>query len=185
MQDPQPWQVLERRYVYDRKPFMVMREDDVLLPNGATIPNYFVFEYPQWVTALAVTLEGHIILVRQYRHGIGMVHYELPAGVLEKDEEPLECAKRELMEETGYGGGDWQPWMRLSANPATHNNTCFIFLGTGVEKIGKQKLEKTEDLRVEVLPPDRVLEILRNDGIFQSLHAAPLWKYFAENQMLY
>ena len=56
MIDPQHWLVEESRYVYDRRPYMVLREDSVRLPNGARIPDYFVFEYPEWVSVLAVTL---------------------------------------------------------------------------------------------------------------------------------
>ncbi len=94
--DPQPWQVLNRRYTLDRSPYMVLREDTVQLANGAVIPDYFVFEYPDWVSVLAVTKQGELVLIRQYRHGIAKVYYELVAGVADEGASLLENAQREL-----------------------------------------------------------------------------------------
>ncbi len=180
MTDPQPWQVEERRYVYERRPYMVMREDSVRLPNGARIPDYFVFEYPDWVSVLALTTDEKFVLIRQYRHGIGAVHYELAAGVVDPDEPLLESAQRELLEETGYGGGKWQFWLKACANPGTHTNWCHIFLATGVQLLNVQQLENTEDITVKVLTRPEVLEILKSGGVAQALHAAAIWRYFAE-----
>lgn len=181
MNDPQPWIVEATRYVYDRSPYMVMREDSVRLPNGARIPDYFVFEYPDWVSVLAVTTAGEFVFIRQYRHGIGAVHYELAAGVVDKQEPLFESARRELLEETGYGGGVWKPWLRVCANPGTHSNWCHIFLATGVERVDEQQLEHTEDITVRVLSRPAALEILQSGGFAQAIHTAALWRYFAEN----
>lgn len=182
MTDPQPWIVEQTRYVYDRSPYMVMREDSVRLPNGARIPDYFVFEYPDWVSVLAVTAAGEFVLIRQYRHGIGAVHYELAAGVVDNQEPLLESARRELLEETGYGGGIWEPWLKVCANPGTHSNWCHIFLATGVERLDTQQLEHTEDITVRVLTRAAALEALQSGGFAQAIHAAALWRYFAENR---
>jgi len=178
--EPQNWQVEDSRYVYDRKPYMTLREDTVRLPNGAGIPDYFVFEYPDWVSVLAVTRDGQFVLIRQYRHGIGQVHFELPAGVVDPGEPLLDSARRELLEETGYGGGDWQLWLRACANPGTHTNWCHIFLATGVERLETQQLDYTEEISVHLLPQEDVLTMLRNGGVAQALHSAALWRYFAE-----
>lgn len=179
-----PWQVLSSRYVYARPPYMTLREDTVLLPNGARIQDYFVFEYPDWVMTLAVTRQGDLVLIRQYRHGIGQVHLELAAGVADPGEPLLASAQRELLEETGYGGGTWQLWLKASANPATHTNTSHIYLAEGVEKLREQNLEDTEDIAVEVLPAQQVHQLLLDGEVFQALHAAALWKYFAERKNL-
>lgn len=172
--------MLNRRYTLDRSPYMVLREDTVQLANGAVIPDYFVFEYPDWVSVLAVTKADQLVLIRQYRHGIAKVYYELVAGVADADASLLENAQRELLEETGYGGGQWCLWTSLSANPATHTNTAHIFLATGVEKIAHQDLETTEEINVCLLSPEEVRHLLQNGEVYQALHAAALWKYFAE-----
>ena len=78
---------------------MTVRVDEVELPNGHVIPEYYVFEYPDWVNVIAIAEDGRMVLVRQYRHGIGRVSYEITAGVLEpSDASPLAGALRELLE---------------------------------------------------------------------------------------
>jgi ADP-ribose pyrophosphatase len=154
----------------------------VKLPNGRQIPSYYVTEYPDWVNVIAITKEKQFIFVKQYRHGIGSVHFELCAGVCEKkDASPLISAQRELMEETGYGNGIWEEYMRLSPNPSTIKNTTHCFLARDVEKVSEPHLEDTEDLSVHLFSCEEVKKILDNDEIKQSLMAAPLWKFMAEN----
>lgn len=120
-------------------------------------------------------------MIDQYRHGLGETSYEIPAGVVEpSDASLLDAARRELREETGYGGGEWRLLTSISANPATQNNLTHCFLATGVERIGEQQLDATEDIRVHLFSRDEVRELLRTDHIRQALMAAPLWRYFAE-----
>ena len=139
--DPGPWSVLSSSYL-SRTPWLTLRQDRVRLPNGTIIEDYNVLEYPDWVNIVAITPEGMAVLIRQYRHGIRAVHFELPAGVCEAgDSGPEETARRELLEETGYGGGDWSPLMTLSANPGTHSNRTFTYLANGVVPIQEQQLD--------------------------------------------
>lgn len=120
-------------------------------------------------------------MIDQYRHGLGETSYEIPAGVVEpSDASLLDAARRELREETGYGGGEWRLLTSISANPATQNNLTHCFLATGVERLGDQQLDATEDIRVHLFSRSEVLELLRTDRIRQALMAAPLWRYFAE-----
>ena len=122
-----------------------------------------------------------MILERQYRHGLGKTCYELPCGVIEAGETPLEAAKRELLEETGYAGGVWVEWMTRSANPSTTTNLTHSFLVTGVEKVSEQHLDATEDIVVSLHDPAFVRDLLADNQILQALMAAPLWKYFYGN----
>lgn len=179
-----PWQVLESRYVH-RSAWLTARQEKIRLQNGNVIPEYYVLEYPDWVNTLAVTTEGRFIFVRQYRHGLGQASYELCAGVRDpEDATPMDAARRELMEETGYGGGQWECYMTLSANPGTHTNLTYCFLATGVEKLAEAHLEPTEELSVHLLSADEVKALLLGNEIKQALHAAPLWKYMAVNHLL-
>ena len=108
--------------------------------------------------------------------------YELPCGVMEKGEQPLEAIQRELLEETGYGGGEWRHLMDLSANSSTMNNMTHCFVATGVEKISDPHLDSTEDLEVHLLSRDEVWELLKTNQLVQSLMVAPLWRYFSEGK---
>lgn len=107
------WKVLESTYVI-RRPWLTARRDRVQLPGGVVHPEYYVLEYPTWVNVIAITREGKFLMVEQYRHGLGEVFTELVAGVAEESETPLEAAKRELLEETGYGRGEWRQFSVLS-----------------------------------------------------------------------
>lgn len=111
--------------------------------------------------------------------GLGCTSYELPCGVIEKDEIPLEAAQRELEEETGYGGGEWKELMVLSANPGTMTNLTHCFLATGVEKKSEQYLDATEELEVHLLTREEVCHLLRNNEMMQSLMVAPLLKHLS------
>ncbi len=174
------WRVLHSEYLA-RKPWFTVRHESLALPDGRTIPDYYVFEYPEWVNITAIDREGRFVMIDQYRHGLGETSYEIPAGVVEpSDASLLDAARRELREETGYGGGEWSLLTSISANPATQNNLTHCFLATGVERIGEQQLDATEDIRVHLFSRDEVRELLRTDRIRQALMAAPLWRYFAE-----
>lgn len=120
------------------------------------------------------------MLISQYRHAIQSTNYELCAGVIDpQDNSPMDAAKRELLEETGFGGGEWSEFMVLSPNPTNHNNFSHTFLALGVERLQEQDQESTEDIRVHIFSPQEVLTLLEQGGFIQALHAAPLWKYFA------
>ena len=182
--DDRKWKVLSSEYLY-REPWFTVRHECVELPTGSRIPDYYVLEYPDWVCILAITKEQQFVFVRQYRHGSGHTSYELCAGVCEvEDVTPLASAQRELLEETGFGGGQWSEYMLISANPGTHSNMTHCFLAIGVEPIANSHLDSTEDLSVHLLSLDEVRNLLKTGAIEQALHAAPLWKYMAENKCM-
>lgn len=182
--EERPWTVLNSRYLVKR-PWLTARCDCVELPNGLQMPEYYVLEYPDWVNTIAITDEGKFLMVRQYRHGIRKTCYELCAGVCDPtDKSPMEAARRELLEETGYGNGEWQLFMTLSGNTSTTTNLTYCFLALGVEKIADQNLENTEDITVHLLTLDEVRILLQENKIMQSLMAAPLWKYMAQNKLI-
>lgn len=173
------WKILDSQYIIKR-PWLTARRDTVLLPNGVINDEYYILEYPTWVNVIAITADGKFIMVEQYRHGLQEVFTELVAGVAEKDETPLEAAKRELLEETGYGNGEWKQFSALSQNPGSANNTTYTFLATGVKKITGQSLDKTEDLSIKFLSESEVMEMLIREDLKQAMMVAPLWKYFAQ-----
>ncbi len=95
----------------------------------------------------------------------------------------MTSAQRELLEETGYGNGFGEEYMVISANPSTVTNLTHCFLAKDVEKIQEQNLDETEELTVHLLSLEDVKKLLFNNKIKQSLMAAPLWKFIAENKM--
>lgn len=177
------WTKESSEYLFRDPPWLTLRKDRVRIPNGNYLDPYYILEYPNWVNVIAITKDGHIVLIKQYRHGIEEVHFEIPAGVCDpEDSSPMESAKRELLEETGYGDGIWSHWMTLCANPGTHTNRSFTYIATDVQKLQDPSLEESEDISVHLTKNDKVIEILEEGKIIQSLHAAPLWRYIAQNQ---
>lgn len=180
--DSKRWKTLRSEYLIKR-PWLTARRDAVQLPNGVVNDEFYVLEYPDWVNVIAITGEGKFVFVRQYRYALDLDSIELCAGVAEPGEAPIESAKRELLEETGYGGGEWKEFMVIGQNPSTCSNLTHCFIATGVERMGDQQLDRTEDIDVVLLSREEVLSMLRNDELKQALMLAPLWRYFAmENQ---
>lgn len=179
-EDAMKWEVLGTEYLF-RRPWLTARRDHVRLPSGVEIPEYYVLEYPDWVNMIVITEEGDFVFVRQYRHGAGETRFELVAGVVDpEDASPMEAAKRELYEETGFGGGEWREFCTLCPNSGAMTNTSHTFLATGVRRLSTQHLEATEDITVHLFSREEVLEMLKQGEIRQALMAAPLWRYFAE-----
>lgn len=176
------WETLKSEYLI-RRPWLTARRDTVRMPDGRINDEYYVLEYPTWVNVIAVTEEGDIVLVRQYRHGLGRTCFEIVAGVNEEGELPLEAAKRELLEETGYAGGRWTELMQLSANSSTTTNITHCFLAEGVKKVSAQHLDATEDIEIHVFKAAEVFDMLQRGEIVQALMTAPLWKYFYKRKV--
>lgn len=176
-----PWKVLSSEYIFRDGPWLNIRHEVVELPNGVVIPTWYIMDFPDWINVIAITKDGNYVMESQYRHGIGETHLELCAGVIDEGEEPLAAAQRELLEETGYSGGVWEEWMRLSPNPTNHSNWSITFVAKGVEKNSDAHQEKTEDIATHILSEAELLEALERGEIVQALHAAPLWKWFARN----
>ena len=174
----QRWKILSTEYLI-RRPWLTARKDQVQLPDGRVNPEYYVVEYPDWVNVIAITKEGKFVMERQYRHAVAMTCYELPCGVMEAGETPLQAAQRELLEETGYGKGESQEIMTLTPNPSSMSNFTHCFLATGVEPIGPTHLDATEELEVHLLEREEVLTLLKENRLIQSLMISPLLKYFS------
>ena len=170
------WKVLESEYLV-RRPWLTARRDRLELPDGRIIPEYYVLEYPDWVNVIAITKDGQFVMERQYRHAARKISLELPCDVMEEGETPLEAAQRELLEETGFGGGQWKKLMELSPNPSAMSNTTHCFLAIGVEKIAEQHLDETEELSVLFMTKEEVKRMLNENQICQALMVAPLYKY--------
>lgn len=172
------WKLLDSTYLI-RRPWLTARRDTVQLPDGRINPEFYILEYPTWVNVIAITKDGKFVMVEQYRHGLQDVFTELVAGVAETGEPPLDAARRELLEETGYGNGKWELHTVLSQNPSSTTNLTYSFLATDVELLTEQHLDATEDIAVKLLSENEVKQLLLSDTMKQSLMAAPLWKYFA------
>ena len=155
-----------------------MRIDQCEVSNGNVFEPY-VIECGTWVNVIALTKRQEIVLVRQYRHAVGQVLLEIPAGVMDaEDESPLQAAKRELLEETGYTSENFIEVGRVYPNPATHTNLTYSFLALDVELVSQQNLDKTEEIEVSLIPFDEFVTLAKTGDLPQALHISAL--FFAQ-----
>ena len=168
-----PWKVLETSYFRPR-----FRIDKCELSNGNLL-DATIFEFRAWANVLALTKNGEAILVRQYRHGVCDVLWEFPGGVVEDGEDPLEGAKRELLEETGYTTSNIIQIGQVYPNPALQTNTLHCFLALDVEKVSGQNLDDGEDIEVHLVPLDELVEMAKRGEFPHALMTAVLFSALA------
>ena len=137
---------------------MRIRSDELELPGGVVIPNYYVRESFGFVMVFALTPAREVVLVRQYRYGIDDVIVELPAGSIDRGEDALACGQRELAEETGYTASRWEHLATIPAEPVRSNSLLHAFLAFDATPTGAQALDLTEAIEPFTVP----LEELRH-----------------------
>ncbi len=175
------WKIEKSEYLLSDK-WIKVRADKCVMPNGKVVEPYYVLEYPNWVNVVGVTEKNEIILVKSYRHGVGKELIELPCGLIDNtDSTPLEAAKRELLEETGYTSNDFIQTGIVSANPSNHNNLTYCFLARNLQIINSQALDETEEIEIVLTPINKVLEMLQKGQFLQALHVSSL--YYAINYL--
>jgi len=163
-QSPRPWKVLDSRYSFI-DPWIRLRGDTLLLPNGQVQARCHIFEYPDWADVIALTVDLNIVLVDQYRHSVGQTRTEFPAGVVDDGEEPLAAIKRELLEETGYASANWHLIGTAPVNPARQTNRIHSFLALDARKVAEQNLDEGEIIRAYELPWSEFVAQVETGGI--------------------
>lgn len=143
------------------------------------VPDFYVTEAPDWVNVIAITTDGKFIIEEQYRHGIQKVCFELCAGMVDEGETPLETAKRELLEETGYSGGNWTAFGMSVPDASGSTVKCYHFIAFDVVSKQAPKPEKTEDIKIHLLTEQELKQIMLDGRIAEAVMLAPLWRYFA------
>jgi ADP-ribose pyrophosphatase len=158
MSDLKKWKTLKSKMVLDN-PWCQVRQDEIELPNGKIIEDYFVSIKPDVAMVLPITTNREIIFVRQYRHAVGEFFLELPAGNFDPKKESAEVAAiRELAEETGYTTQEFRKIGDLYDKPSKDTNQIHLFLAENVSKVGEQQLDITEEIEIIFIPVEAVLE---------------------------
>lgn len=164
------WKILSSEYLFNDLWFKV-RKDRCETPQGKIVDPYYVYEFPTWVTAVAMTEEGEVVLERQYRHALGETCIEIPGGCVDDTDSNLEEAiKRELLEETGYAFSSYEYLGKISANPSTNSNLMHMYLAKGGKKVASQELDHNEEIEIELATIDELKQLLRENKIVQAMH---------------
>jgi ADP-ribose pyrophosphatase len=169
------WKKISSEYI-SKDIWGTVRKDVCKTAGGKIIDPYYVYEFPTWVSAVAVTEEGKIIIERQYRYALDLTCYEIPGGCVDDTDKSLEHAiARELMEETGYRFSKYEYLGKTSSNPSTNNNWMHMYLATGGVFERKQELDHNEEIEVYLFSLDDVKKLLAENQIVQSMHVTTLF----------
>lgn len=142
------WQTLKTETVFDSR-FVKLNKDKVRLPNSKIIDDFYTVTIPNAAMVCALTSDGDIILKKEFRYACNADIIECPAGMFEEYEhEPLEVARRELLEETGYTSDDWLYLGGTRESTSKLTNTMHLFLAENCIKTSEQKLDDTESIEL-------------------------------------
>lgn len=168
------WKTLSSEYLF-KDTWFTVRRDTCEKPDGKIITPYYVYEFPTWASALALTADNKVVMVRQYRHAIEDTILEIPGGCVDETDPSFEHAiARELMEETGYEFSKYEYLGKISPNPSTNNNWMHMFLATGGKKIKEQSLDHNEEIEVLLLTIDELKQLLKDHAIVQAMHVTAI-----------
>lgn len=151
------WQQLRSVELFTSK-WMSLRRDECQLPSGRIIDDYFVLEIPDGATVVAVTENKELVLVRQYKHGADQFVLELPAGIVETNEDPAITIARELKEETGYVSDQIEYITTLATKPARMNARTHVFFADNVRLKEEPNQNDAEVIETVLLPISQVQE---------------------------
>jgi 8-oxo-dGTP pyrophosphatase MutT (NUDIX family) len=163
------WTLLNEQNV-SPSPWFPLVKHTVQLGSGQIVDDYYLSPLGDVVMVLAITKEKNVILVRQYKHGIGSILLELPGGMQQKNKSVLESAVNELEEETGIKTTEEKliPLCRLAINPTKLKQVTYGFILFDAEVNSAQKLDLTEEIEVIMMPAPDVLQLALNGKIWAT-----------------
>jgi len=177
MSDELDWPLEESRYGDDLILFKT-RYDMRRHPQSGEVMRRIVLESVDWVNVVALTEDGRSVMIRQFRFGVGYATLEVPGGMVDPGEDPLTAARRELEEETGYGGGIWHYLGSVEPNPAFHDHLMHHYLARDVVRIGEQDLSGGEAIRVQLMAEADVAAAVRSGELRHALVLSALSRVF-------
>lgn len=176
-----PWHVLASKITFEDR-WLKVRTDHCVMPDGTEINPYHVIESRDWTAVVALTSDLRLVMIREYRHARSRLIEGIPGGVIDHVDAGGSMgadeagARRELAEETGYGGGSFFPILTTYPDPGNQTNVATAFLALNVEPIGRQSLDSSEAIDVFLTDfPDTLMRLSSGALRLHAVHVAALW----------
>jgi 8-oxo-dGTP pyrophosphatase MutT (NUDIX family) len=166
-----------RKQIHTRGKIFTYYEVEAENQEGNLRGTFDLLEFGSWVNIIALDKQDRMILVEQYRIGSDQVMLEIPGGAIDQGEAPLEGAKRELLEETGYVSEEWVELGKVDPNPAFMNNTCYTYLAKNCVDTGKQNLDHLEEIELKFVPVEDRYSLIQKEKITHSLIVSAFYFY--------
>lgn len=168
------WEVLSSEIVVE-SPWYRLRRDACRLPDGSVVESYYVREHAGFSVTFAITPHNEVVFTRQYKHGIGDFVLELPAGMLEPEEDALDCARRELEEETGYLSGNFELISEFTTDPTSSTGRFYLYIARDARPDGTARPESTESIDTVLVPMGDVLRQVRERHVRAQSQVASIY----------
>jgi 8-oxo-dGTP pyrophosphatase MutT (NUDIX family) len=163
-----PFTTLSQELLADYRIFR-LRKDRCQSPRTGGEHDFYVLEADSWVNVVAITPDEQIVLIEQYRFGTGQITLEMPGGMIDAGESPLDAAARELTEETGYQADSLSVLGFVEPNPAILNNRCYTALALGCQPTAGQSLDEKEDIAIRLFPMSELPSLFQSGRISHAL----------------
>lgn len=164
-EDPSHWEVVSEQPHADCKVYQVVKQH-CRHPKDGREGSFFIMKCPDWIQAIPLTPEGHLILVNQYRHGSQELSWEVPGGMMDaEDASPETAGARELVEETGYTSDKVTYLGWCYPNPALQENKTHFVLYENCVQVTGQSLDPNEELSLQTVPVDEALAMVQRGEI--------------------
>ena len=170
------WREMSRETVGDFRIFTVERSVAQSPVDGQTRAFHRI-QSQNWTQIVPITADGHVVMIRQYRHGAQRVTLEIPGGLVDPGEDPAAAAMRECLEETGYRARHAEPLGIVNPNPALFANRLYGYFATGVERERGVQNTGTEVTEPVLVPVTKLRGMLESGEIDHALVAQTLWRY--------
>lgn len=169
------WKKIDSTNVLDSD-YVKVDKDHVILGNGAEIDDFYKITIKNAAIVIGLTEKEEVILKNEYRYCYEKDLIELPAGCFEDGEEPLDVAKRELLEESGYASDKWAYLGATVESSSKLTNYMHIFMAEGCKKVADQHLDSTEELDVMLVPFQKAIDMVMSNEICRNSSAHGILK---------